>query len=92
MRFIDVLMHFEHIPFVVEGRIDGLVKRRETPARKVNYRSVDLFDHSDRSGMDLIQFIILILSVCHLTSWACAGTRGRHVTCRPSAACLFVLP
>lgn len=71
MRFVDVLMHLEHIPFVVEIRVDGLVKRWETPAGKVNYRSVNLFNYPDRSRRKRIRFIIL--SVSHLTSRACAG-------------------
>ena len=53
MPFIHMLMNLKHISFVIKRRIDRLMKRREALTGKVDYRSMDLFDHSDKRIVDL---------------------------------------
>jgi len=48
MPFIHVLVNLKHISFVIKGRIDCLMEWREAVTGQVDYRSVDLFDYSDK--------------------------------------------
>jgi len=49
--FIHVLVNLKHISFMIKRRIDSLMERREAVAGQVDYRSVDLFDDSDKRVM-----------------------------------------